>query len=898
MKRISKSWMIVFLTGLNLATEAKQMELLFDHALQQELSLTTENLVDQKTPIIFENKGNEILNNILPTTQFHHPYTIESISTRIMQADQPLQALFKLWSEGVKITETSLEPIYDPFYILNFKGSCSKEHYITSFIKLCSLIGIDVRPVTIQGAECYDFCYEGNHWQYMNPLSGQMYLDWDNRTFISSEEVMDDPFLALRTKHSQIHTDFDFKDACLQLAQIKIINAHLPNEIASNPSCEERYHIAGFDLYPGEKLLYHFSNHNPCAHACMEHILKIKNREGHPFIYTSSFPIKHLFNDTEGTLFIGDRSILAGNSLEIKNDNTFQLEIISEGSHSSGRIHIWTLCSEKLIPILEKGNNQIDLGIPVNNTSIQMLCTLENNAREAQVKVTNLSPVFDHCSPCFHVETSTTAEPDQIWWQISSDRSFATIPSNFEQIQPFHSLVTLPLITETFFNPNQTYFFRAKILVNGHWNEWSESFSFISYKPETVSNIEFNKLEKNSFEISWEPSSANSEYLIFGSNSLDFIPSIYSSTQINAMVDGEVVEAESNQNLLFTTKANRVTVDGSLAYYRIITKQNNHYSVPSKLIHVYDEELIQTRDILQAKPDETEHAIVQRTVIPLTYSESSTPELFAQTSEISFEYKLEEMHHYILRQVDTLRHVQGATVSKEAWNAVGPYLLPENHPIKPKLDRMFSEQRVILNPDSFRAAGFKRYKPGRVSRILASGHPNLQGYFIKAFPDSDTVIKFEWRKLVHRVVGSNAVRECIRKRRFGKKFKVPHKWIYPLPEHPSPPKNSNYARKNFILVAEDMRIYEHNENNKKYKNEMTKELLNCLYIILEDVGLYDSVYAFNVPFCKDGKLAFIDTEWHHRWPVPYKKFSRYFSKDMKKYWEKLIENKGPKKEKE
>jgi hypothetical protein len=225
-------------------------------------------------------------------------------------------------------------------------------------------------------------------------------------------------------------------------------------------------------------------------------------------------------------------------------------------------------------------------------------------------------------------------------------------------------------------------------------------------------------------------------------------------------------------------------------------------------------------------------------------------------------------------------------VDEAIWQEVRPYLLPENHPAWSNLNRVFCKSRATLNPNEFKKAGFKRWRPGRWSRVSASSHPELKEYFVKAYCDVETGILYDWRKWIHRIQGAESIRDCIKKYNLKDHFKVPHKWIYPLPKHPSPPKSSRYLRKNFILVCENMRIEEHARNEKLYKH-MKQRTMEGLYMVLQVCGLYDSVYCFNIPYCKDGRIAVIDTEYHHKWPVPFHKLRKSFSKDMQDYWDRI-----------
>lgn len=223
---------------------------------------------------------------------------------------------------------------------------------------------------------------------------------------------------------------------------------------------------------------------------------------------------------------------------------------------------------------------------------------------------------------------------------------------------------------------------------------------------------------------------------------------------------------------------------------------------------------------------------------------------------------------------------------------IKPHVLPENHPAWSKLNRIFCRSRCTQSPEHFKKAGFRRWQPGRWSRVSASAHPDLPEYFIKAYCDSETGMVFDWKKWLHRIRGAETVRECIIRNELQGQFKVPKKYIYPMPLNPSPPKKGKYVRKNFILVCENMNINDHKTNEKMYRTKMTRELLKGLYIILQECGLNDSVYHFNMPFCKDGKIACIDTEYHHHWPVPFYKLNDRFPKHLQAFWKKMTHKGG------
>jgi hypothetical protein len=228
-------------------------------------------------------------------------------------------------------------------------------------------------------------------------------------------------------------------------------------------------------------------------------------------------------------------------------------------------------------------------------------------------------------------------------------------------------------------------------------------------------------------------------------------------------------------------------------------------------------------------------------------------------------------------------------VSADVWDCVKPYLLPSNHPVRARLDKIFSSSRVTLNQDTVLAAGFERATIRAYSHNIVSKHPDLQGYLVKFFTDEQDLQDFP--PLIWRIEGANAVRNEIKARGYEKMFSVPKKWIYPLPAEPSPPPEC--YRKNFILVVEDMHIYRKNKNYRRWKENMTPKRADAMFVLLQVVGLYDSIYPFNLPFCEDGRQSFIDTEHHHKWPIRFDLMLPYFSPQMEHYWRIIVGQGGP-----
>ncbi len=233
-----------------------------------------------------------------------------------------------------------------------------------------------------------------------------------------------------------------------------------------------------------------------------------------------------------------------------------------------------------------------------------------------------------------------------------------------------------------------------------------------------------------------------------------------------------------------------------------------------------------------------------------------------------------------------------AHVDQEIWDSVSPYFLPEGHAAKVVLDTIFhGKERVLLTQNTLRQGGFKDVIQGKYSGTIVASHRHLRGFKLKLYTDNQQG-KIDWASLKDRVTGANSIRQTIENHNLGALIKVPKKWLYPLPAYPAPP--PNLERKNFILIEEDMELIAEHKNLSKWKSSsLPKKLLDAVYIVLKENGLIDCAYAFNMPFSKDGRVAFVDTELHHHRNVPFEKLIPYLFPTRQKHWNQLIDKGGP-----
>jgi hypothetical protein len=227
-------------------------------------------------------------------------------------------------------------------------------------------------------------------------------------------------------------------------------------------------------------------------------------------------------------------------------------------------------------------------------------------------------------------------------------------------------------------------------------------------------------------------------------------------------------------------------------------------------------------------------------------------------------------------------------IKEKIWDYVTPYLIPDDHPAKAKLDEIFSKTRVTTSIKTMEKAGFRNVVPQKFTHIIVTSHPELEGYIIKVYLDAHRYYKQrpEYMYYVWRAMGSRKIQKLLDEMGWNDTFKVPKKWIYPLPAEPSPP--AELIRKNFILIEEDMDIFDTAENNRCWESDLVdKELIDKFYYIVTELGLSDCAKPPNAPFSKDGRIAFVDTQTFDSWPVSYEKLTSFLSDEMRAYWKQL-----------
>lgn len=221
------------------------------------------------------------------------------------------------------------------------------------------------------------------------------------------------------------------------------------------------------------------------------------------------------------------------------------------------------------------------------------------------------------------------------------------------------------------------------------------------------------------------------------------------------------------------------------------------------------------------------------------------------------------------------------------WEELQNYFLPEDHELKPRLDKLFKSRKILKSEHSLYDAGFDILAHNPRNDLIVAKHYQFPGYVFKIFPDRCAMDR-DWYYFRKRVRGARVIAAAIRRHRWTDQFFAPKKWIYPLPVT-SYPGYTGYPKKHFILIAQEVkRIKSSSKHRKLWRSELiTPQLLTRLHTLIQENGMADSVFIDNIPLCEDGRIAFIDTEYYHNWGIPYARLLPYLSKPMQAHWQSL-----------
>jgi hypothetical protein len=546
--------------------------------------------------IIISNNSSKVIDGFEIITNGNDFSTINSIKESVNLGNDEYEnamKIFNFYRDNIFHATSKFPENKFPLYLINFWGYGLCYDLSVSLGCILRTIGIKWRKIYLNGHSVNEYLIN-NEWVILDTDKQIYYLNLDNEKLASYNDIINDPFIALRIKAGGKNHKYSSELSYANMALFEFIDKTKWNKHYADNKVIDYPKLNLLTLFPKEKIIFHFDktgeniigkinidnwiNAKETALGVVEYLIDLEERRknllNQRIIIKTKYPIfKIITNNGYNVINVPKESLVT--SFEI-DTNQFK-----------GQISVFCQGSKISFPIIKKGNNIAEIKCKSNSDILGVNVIWEMNKidkiKPRQIKILNKSKEFNFVKPYFVLKSDELLE--KMWWQISKRNDFLDVVPNFDNISNYNKTIELDEISNTFLNNNNKYYFRVKGFKDGLWSDWSEIYHFSVRKPNQPLNPKLEHLNENKISISWDGVfSQNTEFYLFGSNRLDFIPEIYCKYQVNEMLNGETTSYSENKNLVFITNSNKIVLSDKFAFYRIISGSKQVYSVPSKII--------------------------------------------------------------------------------------------------------------------------------------------------------------------------------------------------------------------------------------------------------------------------------------------------------------------------
>ena len=500
-----------------------------------------------------------------------------------------VQGFYTFWKEQRSHASSGSKASEYPIATLNFWGYtlCGEDAH--SLARLFSQkAGIPGRLIALSGHTVGEYFYE-DAWHIIDGDQNACYLRLDNRILASAHDIVCDPFLALRTKVFGKHAPMSQANAAFNTSLFEFIE---PKDKKPLKFKDADIVLSPETLWPGEKIIYHadraparpvgktdigeWKGVREAALCLVEWEIDPKVRraalgaKASEITLKFAYPILSAYVKETGQPF----PIAAG-------EPVFELKV--KADEVSGPISVFCQRSRVSFPVLDKPATQ--LAVWAEDARGQAELSVEFEPIKERAPLPPQLTSNNEALPKFEVHAEESA--DRLWWQVATTAQFSFVAPNFDTVSAVSGRIAFDPLTATFFNREQTYFLRAKIHragPSGAWSEWSAPIEFRAALPARPSPVRVEQIAESRLRLSWPGGDAGTEYLIFGSERLDFLPEPYAGEEIVSLRDGVITETRPNENLLAVVTEPKVELAAAHRFYRIIAKNKGTLSTPSELI--------------------------------------------------------------------------------------------------------------------------------------------------------------------------------------------------------------------------------------------------------------------------------------------------------------------------
>jgi hypothetical protein len=534
----------------------------------QKLTLTNTGDVPLNGPLLVVNRGN-----------WSSAEALRASLALPAQSRALMERLFTFWRDHISHAGSGCEGLKEPLALLNFWGYALCGDTTSALTRLATDYGVPARKIPLNGHVAAEYFYD-DAWHILDADQNVCYLRLDNQTLASAADLRADPFLALRTKVSGRHA--------LPKPEAMAFNTSLheylePKEEKVVKLKQPLAPVRTDTLFPGEQMIVHATEPPEQAvgradlkrwGAVRETALRVVEWRIDPAVRRSAngrvtvatgYPILRAVNHTTGEIVVPP----AG-------EVTFEIMLQPRGS--SDRISVYCQRSRASLPLPGKGRNSVLLAAGDARGAAKLDVEWD---KPTAVTAPNVAPSLVNAAPTFRIRAD--AGTDALWWQVSGANDFAFVPPNFDAvIAPAETLHFDPRAA-TFLNPREPYFLRIKARRNGVWCEWSAPLAFQVEKPARPAPVTAIVVG-GKLRLKWPDAGAGAEYLVFGSNRIDFVPEPFAEEEIVAMREQTVELVRPNKNLIAVVAKPEIELEPTARFYRIIARRGGALSVPGDLI--------------------------------------------------------------------------------------------------------------------------------------------------------------------------------------------------------------------------------------------------------------------------------------------------------------------------
>lgn len=189
---------------------------------------------------------------------------------------------------------------------------------------------------------------------------------------------------------------------------------------------------------------------------------------------------------------------------------------------------------------------------------------------------------------------------------------------------------------------------------------------------------------------------------------------------------------------------------------------------------------------------------------------------------------------------------------------------------------LFRDPDMFDSADDWGGAGFKILRASD-NKICVASHKSAEGYLFKKYVASGKreALDDQLENYQTRIEGARRLRSFINDQRL-RHVVVPSKWLRDLPRD-----FGSRGQSSHVLVVDRLDLLDDDASQRRY-GDIDEDVLRELCVVLHAFRGLDST-AKNVPFTRDGRIAFIDTEHWNRHSKREKRSQRPFLKYLREH---------------